>query len=209
MQRFSVRNISDRSAIPGATVKVCALTDLECATPSFQAQSAAADGHVDLELPMTPGVGFEGFLDVSGGGVHGTMYFPRPPVAEATPDARNILVFTDSLFNLFVGLAGATADPTRGNIALVATDCSLNGAAGVRLTASTADAMSTQNYTVNGFPSSTATTTDASGAGGFINLPVGPVVMTAERASPAAFIGSLTFPIRANTITSSQLPPTP
>lgn len=206
-QRLTVNNISTQAALPGATVKVCARGDVACANP-LQTATTANNGLVTLTLPVTPGVGFDGLIEVTGGGAVPTLYTPHPPLIPGGVD-RFLYVFNQTTFDLFTGLSGIAVDPSRGHVALVANDCATNTVAGVSFAASTADASTTRTYTRNNIPATMETETDARGGAGFINLPVGDVAVTATRAVDQRNLGTITVPVRAGTITSTLFPPVP
>jgi hypothetical protein len=206
-QNLTIKNISTQAVLPGATVKVCAQADVACASPS-QTLTTPANGLVVLDLPITPGVGFDGLIEVTGAGAVPTLYKAHPPLVPGGVD-RNLFVFNQSAFDLFTALAGIQVNAARGHVALVANDCGMNTVAGVSFAASTADAGTTRTYTRNNIPATMETQTDAAGGGGFINLPVGEASFTATRAMDMRALGTITLPVRAGTVTSSLFPPVP
>lgn len=206
-QVFKVGDLVTSDPVDMVSVKMCARSDTACASSPGMGTSAA-DGNLTLALPMTTGIGFDGFLEITGAGRAPTLYYPYPPIVEATA-SRNVYVFSSGAFGFYAGLAGVDLVPTRGHLAIVVSDCAGNGAAGVMFTASTADVDSKVAYTANKLPSANATATDPDGAGGFLNLPVGPVVVTAIRQSDMVVLGQVTAEIRAGWITSTPMVPAP
>ncbi|MCC6408903.1 MAG: hypothetical protein IT453_17205 [Planctomycetes bacterium] len=69
--------------------------------------------------------------------------------------------------------------------------------------------MTTRVYIAGSLPSKTATETDASGAGAFVNLPVGPVTLSGALVSSGAKIGSHAAFTRAGYVTLANVIPTP
>lgn len=205
-QLLTVKNLIGGAAVQGVTVKVCARTDASCAHP-LSTLTSAADGTATASLPVTAGVGFDGYLDMSGGGILPALFYPYPPWVADSGGSKRLNVSTPGQFSLFAGLAGATLDDTRGHVGMVAYDCGLQKAPGVALTASTADASSTREYTRNNLPNSSVTETGPDGGGGFINLPVGPVTITGVRSDNQAHVGTITVQIRAGTLTTASFSP--
>ena len=91
-----------------------------------------------------------------------------------------------------------------------AEDCGGARVAGASFTASAFDtAGGTRGfYTLNGIPSPTASMTDASGDGGFINLPQGFTTIAATQASTGRKIGQSNVIVRAGFITYASVKPT-
>lgn len=108
---------------------------------------------------------------------------------------------------LLTGVISVTSDPARGSLAFLALTCTGARAVGVSAAAPTADASTTLTYIAGSLPSKTATETDASGVGAFVNLPVGPVALSGSYSGKA--IGSTSVFIRAGFVTSTNLIPTP
>lgn len=218
---FSVTFVNFTSEQPfvGATVKACNKLDFSCATPLDRATSDAT-GLVSLTVP-TGTSGFDGYLDVTGGSVGGTgapafpaIWYPVPFVVADGWRGRTLLLSADEVVALTMA-TGTVPDPTRGHVALNAADCVFGPAAGVSFLVDSADQETVSYYLVGGVPVTTATATDQSGIGTFLNLPTtAPARLTVVRAfsgtAGGKSMGSLTFIVRPGTVTtSSSFPPMP
>ncbi len=202
----------------GATVKACDKLDLPCASPLA---SSTTDGTGLVKLTVATGpVGFDGYLDVRGGvGATGappfpSLWYPVPFIVADGWRGRTELLAADE----FAGLAaatGVTPDPTRGNFALNAVDCAFTPAPGVSFSVDIADTQTVGYYLLGGVPTTTATDTDGSGVGAFLNLPAASgarfaVVKASAGAAGGKAMGSLSFIIRPGTLTTgSSYPPIP
>jgi hypothetical protein len=115
----------------------------------------------------------------------------------------------------FAQATGTTLDPARGHFAVNATDCIFGPAAGVSFAADVTDAETKGFYLLDYVPVVTQMATDASGIGGFINLPtVSParlvVIQATAGAAGGKSMGSYTFVVRPATFTTaSSFPPAP
>jgi hypothetical protein len=218
---FSVTFVTFTSEQPfvGETVKACDKLDYTCANP-IQSMTADSDGLVTLTVPAGLS-GFDGYLDVSGGKVAGNgatlfpaIWYPVPFVVADGWRGRTQLPSTDEVA-LLTAATGTTADPTRAQVAMNAVDCNFGPAAGVSFIADSADQATVAYYLVGGVPVITATKTDQSGIGAFLNLPtVAPARLSVIRAvsgeAGGKNMGSLTFILRPGTLTtSSTFPPMP
>jgi hypothetical protein len=218
---FSVTFVDFSTERPfvGAAVKACGKLDFSCATPLAQ---STTDGTGLVAVTVPAGLaGFDGYLDVSGGKIDGTgsstypaLWYPVPFVVSDGWRGRTQLLSADEFPGLAV-VTNTTLDPTRGHFATNAVDCALSPAAGVSFVADSADQKTQSYYLVGGVPVVTATATDQSGIGGFINLPTSlPARLVVVRAFSGSAngksMGSLTFIIRPGTVTAmSTYPPVP
>jgi hypothetical protein len=218
---FSVTFVTFTSEQPfvGETVKACSKLDFTCATP-IDTVTADASGIVSVTVPAGLS-GFDGYLDISGGKVNGTgassfptIWYPVPFVVADGWRGRTQLLSTDE-FLLLTSVTGATPDPTRAHVAMNAVDCAFGPAAGVSFAVDSADHNTVSYYLVGGVPVTTATKTDQSGIGAFVNVPtVAPARLAVVRAFSGAAggksMGSMTFILRPGTMTTPSLfPPVP
>jgi hypothetical protein len=175
--------------------------------------------------------GFNGYLKVEGPDTKGTeyvgylWYFSQPLYnTYSFPILAMERTFRDGFF-----YSGLTRNPKRGEIAVQVTDCTaetdtsdVDGepilkapgvpAAGIRLSISNPsflDKDSREFYFSNGLPVSppTATSTDASGLGGFLNVKAGPVPLTATPEGSKKVISSDTLLVIEDFLTTVRLLP--
>jgi hypothetical protein len=187
--KFRPTDFESGKPLAGATIKVCALTDTACATPSATTTTDAT-GVATVTAPSSPG-GIKGYLEVSATGYVTTLDFLALPGGNGTLDITGAtiggVVLTTSIWTTLLKAVSITPDPTRGYLTFVADDCAVSPAAGVKVSVSTEDAKSKSVYLEGGLPSATATATDPSGEGGIINIPPGPATLTGTDASGTKF----------------------
>lgn len=101
------------------------------------------------------------------------MAFFNPPIVADTASPVPLPLFASAGLPAIVQAAGATLDPTKGNLFITALDCDGNRASGVTYEIAEHQSEVTQLYVDNGVVSNTAFQTDVSGIGGFIGVPAG------------------------------------
>ena len=194
--------------VTGVTVKVCAIADTACSVP-LQTETSDLAGKVTLSGPSSP-EGIAAYLEITGGGVTPTLEFLRYS-DNTTLDGGKVQITLASTTTqaLFVGVLGVTADPKRGTLTYVAWDCAPLNLAGVSASLDPADSATVTAYLVGAVPSKTATETDASGFGGFVNVPPGPVTLKGKSAKTGQSLGSVKLFVREGFNSQTVLPPTP
>jgi hypothetical protein len=185
---------SSSGAVPDLVVKACDRIDTACASPHATG-TTDAQGNVTLDLPtFAPAFGFSGFFDISGGDIPPYLYFLSFPLSEPSA-SLNLIVASQARFAELAsqvvrtqpdgGTTPFTPDPTRGTVAITATDCLLFGAGGVAFTAASGtDSSTLLRYYDGQSASNTATSSDRSGLAFFFDVPAGPQVTI--HAVPAA-----------------------
>ena len=193
-----------------ATVKQCKRVDPDCLMP-VDTQTVDAMGKVTFAAVATSPKGLDDYFEITAPMYEPTILFDVATSSLDDADGMTLapLIITTATFKLLTGVIGATSDPTRGHITFLALACKGNRAAGVSVTADTADAMTTRTYIAGALPSKTAMETDASGSGAFINVPVGPVALTGTLVSSAKLLGTNAVFVRAGFITAANVIPTP
>jgi hypothetical protein len=173
----------------GVSVKACTAIDPDCASP-VATETTDASGLATLVIPAG-GEGFAGHIEVSGDGLTPELYFFDYYLTEPT-SSLTIDMFTSASFASYVGIANVTLDPTRGTILVAAFDCALETSANVVFSATGTDAQSQLLYVSGDLPSNTATTTDTTGTALLVNVPPGPVTVTAKSLTAAGQVSSTT-----------------
>jgi hypothetical protein len=189
----------------GISVRPCPKLDFSCTTPVGPAVKTDASGSATLDLPA----GFDGYLEIDNGTktVPALWYFSPVPIKDGT---YNVALLSPTSFDRIAAGVGATIDPNAGHAFIFALDCtSTYGtfAAGMSFSSDQGSAETSAFYLINGIPSKKATATDASGVGGFANLPPGTVTVTASVAATGARSGSISALIRTGVITYAPIAP--
>jgi hypothetical protein len=200
---------SDETAVTMATVDICAKYDLNCTQmdPNYpKGIVPGANGMVMLSLPQ----GFDGFIRISGMDVMDSRVFVGLPLFKP-PTVQEVRLLRPNEYQLLVAYAKQMVDLTKGTAIVLAEDCSGMAASGISFKCPNADMQSALFYLINQVPQAppTSTTTDSAGFGGFLNLPVGPAVVQAIRASDQTLIGQSSFDVLANTLSYVLVAPTP
>jgi hypothetical protein len=112
----------------------------------------------------------------------------------------------------FDGIAqaiGTTRDPKLGHACVLAANCNVQPAAGVRLEVSKENAQTARYYMINSAPVASENATDPSGNGGFLNLDPGFTTVTGFVAASGATVGEASFVVRAGAVSYPRVLPTP
>lgn len=221
----TITDIATGNPVEGLTLTECKTRlDLNCA-----GAQVVSDANGVARVPVRRG--FNGYLRVEGPDSRGTeyvgylWYFSQPLYnTYSFPILAMDRTFRDGFF-----YSGLTRIPTRGEIAIQVTDCTLDtgttdiggspilnapGVAAPKIklnvaNASYLDGDSREFYFSNQLPVSppTATSTDASGLGGFLNVKAGPVPLTATPEGSKKVIASDTLLVVEDFLTTVRLLP--
>jgi hypothetical protein len=199
--------VSNTKQLAGVTVRACSKLDVTCASPLPNSTATSdAQGNATFTLPA----GFDGYLEINGSSTMSALWYFSPfPVTDGT---YNVGLLSPNDFQLIAQTSGATIDANAGHSFNLALDCTAKYGtftAGMSFDADKKTSGTRPFYVINGLPSTTATATDASGIGGFANLPPGVVTVTATLQSTGARSGSASVLIRTGVITYSPIAPGP
>jgi hypothetical protein len=202
--------VSPTKHLSGITIRACPKLDVTCTNALPGTSTSDSQGNATLTVPA----GFDGYLEINGNGngnsiVPALWYFSPFPVTDGT---YNVGLFAQGDFQNIAQTSGATIDPSLGHSFAFALDCAEQYGSFTAGMSFDVDKKSTETrsfYLINGLPSTTATATDASGIGGFANLPTGIVTLTATLQSTGVRSGSSSVLIRAGVITYSPIAPGP
>jgi hypothetical protein len=136
-----------------------------------------------------------------------------PPEADTTrvfdPTIAPAIVTTSQL-NFLLKQIEATADPELGHIFGLTVDCTGAPAEGVSINAANRVGKTVPFYYAGGgTPTIAATQTDATGFGGFVNIPAGVVDVTLIRVATGQVIGKYPVFVRKASATTIDFWPTP
>lgn len=191
---------STRSAPPGAALRACNRFDLECAAPVAGPLELGADNRFHLPLPQ----GFDGYLELTSPAIIPSLYvFSRPLMADVEDEFIVVSLATAR------GLAASSSvqlDPALGLVAVRARDCQGELTAGVQFSN---DKGGTAFAFVDGLPVVGYDETNDEGLGGFLNVPLGTVVLQGQEVMSGRVSGTATVLLRASWIAIVELDPRP
>ncbi len=203
-------NAITSSAIPGIWVEPCQKLDPTCAHPLSEAGITDDAGIVTFSVPS----GYDGYLLSLWDASLPALMYVNPPILQNTTVPWLPMIPTNDLSALAAAIgpvdgAALTLNPERGLVMLIAYDCATVPAAGVSFSLSPPAPSSTLVYSVGGFPSLTATSTDSSGGAVIVNVPPGAVTITATLAPGHPIIETANGFSEAGDFTLLNLVPTP
>jgi hypothetical protein len=200
---MTVRDLVTEAAAPDVSARLCHKLDVDCKDPVASDLRSDQDGVITAEVDA----GFDGYVEVAAPGYMPGLYFFYPPVQEGRMLTGLPLIRPAVLTGLAVA-SGQQVVPERGHVLLAAYNCQGQNAAGVRLTTEQGDNQTSGFYVVDKLPSITATATDSSGQGGFIDLPPGTVNVSGALSDDRQ-VAYLSVLVRAGQITFTSLVPSP
>jgi hypothetical protein len=206
---LEVRDQLAMTPIVGVQVHACALNDDTCASPLDSAPSDA-QGFVTLNVTQ----GFDGYasLDPPVGYAPSLFFLSDPVVVSLTQSvARGAPLITLAEVGGLASAIHVSRSPGLGFLSIQMNDCAGDAALGVAfsLTSPSGSSGIVPFYLVNGAVTPGGTETDSRGGGGFVNVPVGSVVVTAELAATHRPIAKTSVLVRPDTLTTLLLGPTP
>ena len=219
--QVTLTDLLSQKGVPGLRVKICPnRTDPSCTAPSSTALTDAS-GVAKLTIDLRNGP-FDGYVDVNpetadGGSpkVDGSdqnvympsrIYYTSVQIADDRIDDYQVMQYSTLL--LFGSLFMAKADFTKGAAFLIAQDCARQDSADRTFGVDQTTMGVTQTfYLKNDQPSTTATMTDPSGIGGYVNLPTGPRTFTSSLAGTNRKVSELSGYVRPGTILLAKMAP--
>ncbi|HVR61862.1 MAG TPA: hypothetical protein VMU50_08175 [Polyangia bacterium] len=191
-------------------LKACHKLDVTCSMPIMDNVRPDAAGHATFTVEG----GFDGYVEADPAPTLKqpvyvpTLIFISLPLVDDTMNPPTLLISIADLAAL-APQAGGTIDSTLGGIIYRAADCTHTPAPGI-VAALDHDGPDTKHFFfVHGLPTQTANSTDASGLGGFINVPVGVRSVTGKRAADDQFIATFSVLVRPSFFSYSLLAPQP
>lgn len=188
----------------GLTLRLCRNDDATCAAPIADIPEPDATGLLTLELDPS----FRGYLEVEA-----TDHMPSlaslPPLVVSPPEPQIIRLIERFDFFALMATTDIPYDSDRGFAIALTNSCHDQRAAGVVLSSAGIDEQTAAYYYRNGQPSLEAQQTDAQGAGGWSQLPVGTIVAEARRADTLELIGAVEFESRPGFVSYIPIGPTP
>lgn len=190
-------------------LSVCWLADMDCASPVQQVMGSLPQPiRMPLELPF----GFQGYLRLeSPDHAPAEYYLGGPMLGDALGESSVrgepiALLDSDDLRSLSAA-GGPPLDTSLGLLLLRAVDCQGRRAAGVQLSLS---AGGVPWVLVNGLPvfsEDPRLSTDASGLVGFVNVPLGNLLIEGHIPATGARFGATALRVRAGSVTMAEIRP--
>jgi len=191
--------------LPGIAIEGCTFSDTSCSMPATPVGTSDDAGEATLTVPDN----FNGFFSLTRTNYLPLAHYPGPLLADASSFAPAVSMIEPQAAISLAEALGATAELDAGaSVAAVFVemyDCFDRYAAGVSLAMSATDSTTVPFYIASGLPSRTATQTDSSGTGGAVNVPVGPLTVTATLAATNRALGSVEVVIRPGGATSAWI----
>ena len=197
------RDVVTGEPLTTVRLNICRKQDFACVDPLMRGIGPLENGDLSFKVDA----GFDGYLEMSAPGRVPALFFFYPPVTEDR-EVAGLPLLPPALLDQVSQLAGKPMIPERGVALLGASDCRSVPAEGVHIWSSDADVSTSAFYVIKKIPSATATFTDASGEGGFLNLRAGSAAIIGTLADGRR-IGTVTVLVRAGTITYTTMIPTP
>lgn len=191
---------STGGAPPGATLRACNRFDLECAAPVAGPLELGPDNRFHLPLPQS----FAGYIELTSPAIIPALYvFSRPLMTDVEDEFIVVSLATAQ------GLAASSSvqlDTMLGLVAVRTRDCQGELSSGVRFSN---DRGGTPFAFVDGLPVVGYDETNEEGLGGFLNVPLGTVVVQGQEAMSGRLTGTATVALRARWIAIVDLDPRP
>jgi hypothetical protein len=194
-------------------VRPCSKMDILCANPLGPAIAPDGNGLATITVPSS----FDGYAEIvsatTGNDTGASTYVPslvffNPPPIKDSNNSMTAMFLPEALAALAES-NNNVIDPTLGNLFSGAIDCKGNLSEGVSFETDRTVAATRRFYYVDGLPNFGAVATDASGYGGFINLPNGTIQIYAKLKATGQTIGTVSVFIRAGHISQVDLAPSP
>jgi hypothetical protein len=184
-----------KTPIPGVRLTLCAKMDATCQSPIGPTYQSNQDGSLKVEMPK----GFEGYFQTEGEGLYPMLFFP-PSTRKERPPGELPMVAANFVGTMFSGVGGPIA-ADRTVVMTTALNCLAKPTPGIILSAEPVDDRTVGYFIQGGLPSRTASTTDESGAGGFVNIKPGNATITSTMAATNQKIGTIAVQTRPGYIT--------
>ncbi|HEY5955735.1 MAG TPA: hypothetical protein VIV60_04245 [Polyangiaceae bacterium] len=199
---MTVVDLLSQRPISGLTLTLCAKLDASCSYSIAKFQSSDA-GQLDVEMPA----GFDGYLQAEGAGIYPTLIFP--PNTSRQRASTTLPIVPASFFgNMFRDIGVSRVADDRSVILTTALDCLGRPAPGMILASPQTDENTVPYALQAGLPSRTTSTTDSSGAGGFVNIKAGSAVITSTIADSNRLAGTVAVQTRPGYLSMVLVLPT-
>jgi hypothetical protein len=196
---FALFDAVSMKMIPDIKADLCGKLDLVCSSPASTLKTAD-DGVVRFDVPST----FDGYVQLTGDGYDATMMFLPPTVADI--DLGTFPLTTMLATSVLGSQLGKPLIPGTGRVLTTITGCDMQTAEGVSLSGENMGAAAAGFYSISGFPSFSAVSTDSSGFAGFVNVAPGSITLNAELESGRQ-IGRVAIFVRPDYVSVRRIQP--
>lgn len=192
------------SLVPNVPFAACNKLDYTCSSP-IGTGTTGMDGTGKIKVPAS----FAGYIQQNQRSDYTPGLFFLPVPLPMDGKLRNFPIIPSSATGGLALALGASLDSTRGHIMLVAEDCMGTALAGIVFSSPQADSKTVQFYVRDQVPTNvmSAPDTPAEGDGGYLNLPVGTVLISAKDGKTGLDLATVTVLIRAGYISVSYIRP--
>lgn len=163
----SMKNVADIKA------DLCGKLDLECSSPASTLKTGD-DGVVHFSVPST----FDGYVQLTGDGYDSTLMFLPPTVADI--NLGTFPLTTMLATSVLGGQLGKPLMSGTGRVLTIIAGCDMQAVEGVSLSGENMGDDAAGFYSISGFPSFSAVSTDSSGFAGFVNVAPGSITLNAQ-----------------------------
>jgi hypothetical protein len=170
---FTLFDAVSQKPAAGLDAALCGKLDLECSAPMSTTKTDDM-GMVKVDVPPL----FDGYVQISADGYDSTMIF-LPPATESISLGQFPLT-TMVATTVLGSQLGKPLLPGTGRVLTTITGCDMQTAGGVALSGENMGDDAAGFYSISGFPSFSATTTDSSGFAGFVNVAPGSITLNAQ-----------------------------
>lgn len=205
--RNRIVDVSEKP-VKGVVFVACGKLDPECTKPITAEVTTDTDGIFALTVPR----GFDGYFKATPPAPLMPAIIVSPPLYENQDaiavggEPLHALSKTD--IDALLALVGGSVDDTAGHLLSQSLDCEGKTAAGVSLSPSLKGPNTKGYYYEGGLPNTDALATDATGLGGFVNIPPGNVTLTGRNALGQLY-AKRTVIVKAKTVTYLTSAPSP
>lgn len=193
-------DLVNHSPISGVRADLCRKVDVACGDP---AATVTSDASGTVSLPSVE-AGFSGYVTLQSSAIVSTLYFFNPLI-DRDQDIPSLSLSNSAARGGLLAQLGA--DPARADVLLNASDCQGKPASGISYALTPPIAGAIAYYLSSGLPTHNSSVTDATGYGGFVNLPSGTVTITATDTESRTRIATLTLIVREGSATWSRVIP--
>lgn len=184
----------------GVDAALCGKLDLECSSPMSTIKS---DDMGAVQFNVAPL--FDGYVQLTADGYDPTIIF-LPPALEATSLGQFPL--TTMIATTVLGSQlGKPLLPGTGRVLTTITGCDMQTAGGISLSGENMGDDAAGFYSISGFPSFSATSTDSSGFAGFVNVAPGSVTLNAALEDGGERVGKVAIFVRAGYVSVRRIQP--
>lgn len=194
-------SVLTQKPVADVTAQVCAKIDSACIAPLGEAVKSDELGILTLNIEAD----FDGFLKLEHPDFGTSLYFFNPSVTRDV-DFPAVRLASTEMVAMLMQQIGTTYDPSRGAVVLTASDCLGDSASGVGYSENKSDDRIKAFYSADGLPTTLSHATDASGYGGFIDVPPGNLSIQGTQEDFGA-VGSLSLFVKAGTTSYSRMVP--